>query len=232
MKKLLLLATLFGGTLLAGNAKELTFIFDGKVVSAGSVIEYSDYDVYPAGPSQNEVWIEPPLFIKSDVDSQVSFSSNSNYPIAFCIGSQCQNGEKVSIPNVGLKANEEQDLLLDVSIMVDKDKELELPAIEVTVSAWFNDEPSKVYNVTVKMGNVAAVEAVGADLNKISVSGKTLNYTLESASTLSVYSLSGKTVVSRNVSGNGSISLSNLPAGVYLYRVAGKNGKSGKFIIR
>lgn len=232
MKKLLLATMLLGGVALAGNAKELTFIFDEEVVSNGSTVTWDKYEDYPYGGNKNEIWIEPPLFIKSDSDSKVNFRSTANYEVSFCIGTQCQNGKVVSISGVSLDPAFEEPLLLDVSIVYDKNEEPVIPAIEVLVEAWFEDEPTKVYSVNVKMGDVSAVHSVKADNNNITVNGKTLNYILEGAADVAVYSLSGKSVINKNVSGAGSISLANLPAGVYIYRVGGKNAKSGKFIIR
>lgn len=74
-----------------------------------------------------------------------------------------------------------------------------------------------------------SIADVAADGVKIALKGRTLNYNADSATDLTLYTISGQSAISRRISGHGSLSLTNLPAGVYIYR-AGK--KTGKFILR
>ncbi len=70
---------------------------------------------------------------------------------------------------------------------------------------------------------------VAADGVNIAVKGRTLSFNADSATDLTLYTISGQSAISRRISGHGSLSLTNLPAGVYIYR-AGK--KTGKLILR
>lgn len=73
---------------------------------------------------------------------------------------------------------------------------------------------------------IANVAAGGINL---SLKGRTLNFNTDSATDLTLYTISGQSAISRRISGHGSVNLTNLPSGVYIYR-AGK--KTGKFILR
>lgn len=73
------------------------------------------------------------------------------------------------------------------------------------------------------------IAAVAADGVSVAVTGRTLNFNTDSATDLTLYTISGQSAVSRRISGRGTLNLTNLPAGVYIYR-AGK--KTGKFILR
>lgn len=92
---------------------------------------------------------------------------------------------------------------------------------------------TETVNITVTFSPKAQEELsiadVAADGVKIALKGRTLNYNADSATDLTLYTISGQSAISRRISGHGSLSLTNLPAGVYIYR-AGK--KTGKFILR
>lgn len=92
---------------------------------------------------------------------------------------------------------------------------------------------TETVNITVTFSPEAQEELsiadVAADGVKIALKGRTLNYNADSATDLTLYTISGQSAISRHISGHGSLSLTNLPAGVYIYR-AGK--KTGKFILR
>ena len=92
---------------------------------------------------------------------------------------------------------------------------------------------TETVNITVTFRPEAQEELgiadVAADGINIAVSGRTLNFDTAAPANLTLYTISGQSAVSRRISGHGSLSLTNLPSGVYIYR-AGK--KTGKFILR
>lgn len=229
MKKILLSIALLGGLFMTGNAKELTFIYNDAPVANGGVVEFFDYETYPG-----EIFINPEIYLESDIDATVTLKSVANYPVQICIGGQCEADEYVYKDDLNFKGGVPQDVLLDCSLYGDVD-EIVIPSIEVQLEAWYNDDPSTVYSITVKMGDWAAIKSISGDSSKVNFDGRNLNYDLGSASTISLYSLSGKTILSKNVAGSGSINLNGLSKGVYLYRIAGKNGKtvkSSKIIVK
>lgn len=232
MKKILLSAMLLAAASMTMQAKEITFLVKGEPVSNGATVDWSSYQTYPSANNQTEVFIEPKIFVQTDVDANVNIRSLANYPVQVCIGGQCEADEEILKTDLPFKANEAQNLLLDCSIFFDEGEEIMLPPIEVQLEAWFADDPSTVYSLNVNMGSAAGIEAIALQGNKVKVIGRSLDYNVDGATSLSVYSLSGKTVISRNVVGNGSISLGNLPAGVYMYRLNGKKPVAGKFIVK
>lgn len=229
MKKLLLASIVALGALTPMAAQDLYFQYEGNAVPAGGVVEFTKYEEYPYGKDKIEIFIQPEIFIVGNKLSPVSLKSTSNYPVQVCIGGQCEAAQEIIKDDLTIVPGKPENLLLDCSIYLPKDEELELPYIEVYLEAWYNDDPSNVVTMTLKMGDVnAAVHGIDAGLNAISFDGKSLHYDLNQASNISVYTLSGKQIINKQASGNGTVSLEGLSKGVYLYRVAGKNGKAIK----
>ena len=59
-----------------------------------------------------------------------------------------------------------------------------------------------------------------------------LVYHLDGAATITLYDLQGRAVLSVDAEGNGSVSTSNLPAGIYAYGVEGCVKKNGKIYVK
>ncbi|MDE6144919.1 MAG: T9SS type A sorting domain-containing protein, partial [Muribaculaceae bacterium] len=75
----------------------------------------------------------------------------------------------------------------------------------------------------------AGIKNVAANGVAVSLQARTLNFSVDTPAEITLYSISGQAAISRRISGQGSLNLSQLPAGVYIYR-AGK--KTGKLILR
>ena len=231
MKKFLLLAALLGGTVLAGKA-EFHFVYQDKPIENGSTVLFGDYEVWDDIPGMVEVIIDPNISVIADEGTSLTIKAESLTGNSFqmCAGGACVQGVSITKDDVSLKPEVSLPLLLDVSMMFFDGEEVIVPYYEIKVEAWDNDMPDDYVTFTLKMGNLdAGVDELVVGGSKVTINGTTLSYDLAGASQLSIYSLSGKTVMSRNVSGNGTLSLGNLPKGVYVYRVS---GKTGKFIIR
>ena len=236
MKKLLLSIALLSGAVMAANA-ELYFQFEGENLENGETLNYEGYEYVPvlnpdgSASGMYQFKVDPEIHIVSTTEVTASVSATANIGIQLCAGGECEKGTSVTKPAVALAANTPLNLQFDwVADGVNFGEDVEIPAIQAKLTATAGNE---TITLNVNMGGfTAGVESLGASLNKIYVSGKTLNYDLSNAAQLSLYSLSGKTILHKSVSGNGSVSLANLPSGVYLYRLAGKENKSGKFIIK
>lgn len=74
----------------------------------------------------------------------------------------------------------------------------------------------------------SGIQQVAVNRN-IRVSGRTIHYSVDSATNITLYTISGQSAISRRISGSGTLSLAGLPAGVYIYR-AGKS--TGKLVIK
>lgn len=71
----------------------------------------------------------------------------------------------------------------------------------------------------------AGISETSAAANTLKFSGRTLHFSMESTANFSLYNISGRQVVSRSISGTGSLNLSAFPAGVYVYRCGSLTGK-------
>lgn len=246
MKKFLLSAALFSSAILAGYAQTLSFLDkDNNVIENGSTYVFEGSEIWGTVEDGKAVGfamlvINPELSIVSTTDAMVTVrtSSRNDSPYQLCAGGECvistMVGPVITKDKVNLTADKIQSLELDANIQFMDGEEVITPYYDILVEAWYNDNPNNKISFTLHMGNLndAGVEGISALGTSVSVIGKSLKYDVVGNSTLSVYSLSGKTLVSKNIAGTGNISLANLPKGVYVYKLSGKNGKSGKFIIR
>lgn len=236
MKKILLSVALLSGAVLAANA-ELYFQFEGENLENGSTLNYDGYqyeivydkDGNPSGMYQLKV--DPEIHLMSTSDASVSVSTSSNIVIQLCAGGACEDGTSITKNDVALTANKPLNIQMDWFDPVPNfGTDVEIPAITVLLTA---KSSSETITLTVNMGGITAgVQSVANNGGGIVVDGKSLRYDLKGASQLSVYNLSGKTVMSKKVAGVGSLNLNSLPAGVYLYKISGKSNKTGKFIIK
>lgn len=235
MKKIVLSAALITAAAFTANAQELFFTYNGEPLENGASITYDGFtaDDYGMGSGYIEYKVDPGIHIVSDDTADVNITVKSNVQVNFCAGGQCITGTDLIKEDVELTENVPQNLELDYVQEVYDGSDIDIPVIELTVTAWYTYDEENVITLKVKMGGFnTPVEKLTVNGNNVNVVGKTLNYSLDGASNITLFSLSGKTLMNKAVSGNGSINLSNLPSGVYLYRVEGLKNKSGKFIIK
>lgn len=235
MKKLLL-ATLFLGGIIVPMSADSLYIQTAEGESLnGETYVFDGVEYYKNG-NKTEVYIDPDLYIYSDTDRAVNVLVEANVPVQLCTIDQCEYGEKVEKLNVPLIAGTPRSLVFDYSETVADIESYVLPAIEAVITVSYVDDPSSAVKTTVKMGDVnAGVESVGADQNGVVFNGSSLNYDVNGTANLSVYSLSGKTVMAKSVSGSGSLALDGLSKGIYVYKLTNKNGqavKAAKIIIK
>lgn len=232
MKKTLLLTIALMGIGMAAQAKQLTFYYNNSAVDNGGTVEYAGYEIYPGYvPNEWEYFLNPEILIESDIDASVTIHVVSDHDIQLCIGGGCEQGDDIT-KIVNLPAGEKSDLLLDTSIMLTEDQGATLPAIEATIEAYYTDSPADKTTIYLKMGNTAGIDGMGAEMNGIRACCNGINYSLTSNTMITVSDLNGRTVVSRNVSGDGRIDLNQLPAGVYVYNANGAMKASGKIFIK
>ena len=247
MKKILLSVFLFGGSLIGINAQTITFLDkEGKTIADGSTYVFEGYNIFDGSMSENgyaeyvTLEFNPHIQLEvsqaGDVTLQTTSLNGENYQLCFGDGS-CDRSEVFGLTlvknGIPMKANTPEEIAVEALPMF-MDTYVKIPEYEILVEAWYTLNPSSKVSFTLKMGDVgdAGLDGIAADANFVKVVGKSLNFDVVGNANISVYSLSGKTLVNKTVAGSGSISLGNLPKGVYVYKVAGKNGKSGKFIIK
>lgn len=240
MKKILLSMALAGATVMGVNAQELVFLYEGKPMENGATIDFKEIEVTEVTDAQGNPMpgflkykVDPHINILSDENAEVTVTTVSNVAVNLCAGGDCINGTNNVKNNVNLTEDVPLDIQMDWDMSVYDGSQIDVPAITVEISAYYNYAPENVITLTVNMGGFnSGVESLAVNAGKVNVTGRTLNYDINGAGTICVYSLSGKTVVNREVAGNGHISLASLPAGVYIYKMTGKNAKTGKFIIK
>lgn len=240
MKKLLLSAILAVGTLVPMGAQNLMITSFGEEIPNGSTYKYSGYvwEEYDPG-FYSVLTVNPELYLTSDVDATVTIHTLSEIPVGICAGGLCVRGKDITKDNVKVTAGAPLNLIFDWEEEFYGDTSTyEIPLITTSIEVWYNDNPANKYVITVEMGGVnasAGVEGIEVCADSVVFHGNSLSYDLAQASQLSLYSLSGKTVLTRGVSGSGSVSLDGLSKGIYLYRLTGKNGKvikTSKIIIK
>lgn len=235
MKKLLLSLALLGGAVMAGNAQTLQFLDkEGNPIANGATFTYEGIEQFG-----NMIMIDPGLSIMSTEDDLITVQSTriEGGVYQLCAGGDCvirNPDENPVITKTGIDIAEDQVIPLQMDAFLQDITMEEVPYYEILLEAWSEIDPENKTSITVKMGDLekAAVKSIQANGNQINVIGKVLNYNVNGSASLNIYSLSGKTVASRNIAGSGSLNMGNLPKGVYIYKVSGKNAKSGKFIIR
>lgn len=235
MKKTLLLAVLAAGATMGLNAQTLAFQYEGENLENGASIVYKGYSEETLG-LEGFIRIEcnPEIHIVSTTDALVTVNVKSNLEVGLCAGGDCIKGTDLTKNQVSLTANKPLDLQFDY-LYNDYEYDggsIDIPAIDAVITAWYNEDPNNVIVLNVRMGGFAGVDSVISGTDAIKVAGRNLNYDLAKESTISLYSLSGKTLMNKTVAGTGSINLGNLPAGVYVYRVNGGTPKAGKFVIK
>lgn len=228
MKKLLLIALSLFAASTAMSAKELSFTFDGQPVANGATVEFGEYEELDFG-TQTAVFIEPLVYITKDALETVNIRTTANYPVQVCIGGECTAAENILKEKLSFPPNTPTDLQLDAKLFFDKGEEVVLPAIEVLIEAWYTSTPGEITSMTVKMGDIASVQSIIANANVVVPAGKNLNYNFNASTDITVFNLSGRAVAKQRVQGTGSLNLSSLPVGIYLYRAG---GLTGKFILR
>ncbi|MBR6900061.1 MAG: T9SS type A sorting domain-containing protein, partial [Bacteroidales bacterium] len=108
-------------------------------------------------------------------------------------------------------------------------------------------QPYGVYSVNVINGTVTSTVTIRLEINTVGVDNVAeelrtvaypnpaqgafaIRYAVEQPSTLTIVDMQGRTVRSMPVEGNGTVNVSDLPAGLYAYGIAG--GKMQKLIVK
>lgn len=91
-------------------------------------------------------------------------------------------------------------------------------------------ESKKTYTLILN-DKQGGMEIVAAD-NNVTFGGKTLNYNVSGPSSLTICACDGSAALSTEINGNGSVDLSNMQRGIYIYRIAGSADAAGKVYIK
>lgn len=207
----------------------LTVTHDGQPMESGQTITFTEADfVHEDYSPMHRFACEIDLEVKTDAaPMQISITANDRDFMCCPEATGCinliDNGFGEFSASATAKASS-TNMPIDVSYFVESN---EIPAKKVQGTVTVTDANNDKFEITVIFDTTNAgsgVEGV-ADNATVSFSNNVLSYDLNEAAEVEVYSIAGQKVVAEAVSGNGIIDLNNLAKGVYVYRVAGKNGK-------
>ena len=234
MKKLY---SLFAAIICAASlsAQNMAVTIDGHSIANGSTYEkyyaeeeLDDMDVYG---------LYPKFILTSKVNGNCDatlVSIDKADDVAFCFnGCKFLNAENnYSFTHSGkvVRKGEEHDLGIHVQHdnkwTENYTRELNLTLVQkgetFTCKIILGVDPEKA----------AGINGVGSK-KTVSFANNTLTFNIASAATVSLYSVTGSEVLKKDISTAGSISLSTLPKGVYIYKVNGASKTyTGKVVVK
>ena len=234
MKKLY---SLFAAIICAASlsAQNMTVTIDGHSIANGSTYEkyyaeeeLDDMDVYG---------LYPKFILTSKVNGNCDatlVSIDKANDVAFCFnGCEFLNaGNNYSFTHSGkvVRKGEEHDLGIHVQHdnkwTENYTRELNLTLVQkgetFTCKIILGVDPEKA----------AGINGIGSK-KPVSFANNTLTFNIASAATVSLYSVTGSEVLKKDISTAGSISLSTLPKGVYIYKVSGTSKTyTGKIVVK
>lgn len=237
MKKIYMLAAC---ALMAGSisAKELSFQMGGVTLVPGKTVTFTDIEIDTTiDPEYPDITMDPHISLVSDIaasDVTLTAVCTSGQKIQVCAGGQCETGTTVTKRNVVLEAGvplptqfEFQDLMGSYNIN-------DIPVVTTELSAMYGEDSSTQVKLIVMMGPEGKFESVTmikAD-DALRVADGALLYNVEKASSISIFDMSGKRVISARVNGEGSLSTSGLAKGIYTYAISGGVTKTGKIFVK
>ena len=234
MKKLY---SLFAAIICAASlsAQNMAVTIDGHSIANGSTYEkyyaeeeLDDMDVYG---------LYPKFILTSKVNGNceaalVSVDKADDVAFCFdgCVFTGANNNYTVNHSGVVVR----KDMEYDLGIHVQHDnkwtenytRELNLTLVQkgetFTCKIILGVDPEKA----------AGINGIGSK-KTVSFANNTLTFNIASAATVSLYSVTGSEVLKKDISTAGSISLSTLPKGVYIYKVNGASKTyTGKVVVK
>lgn len=227
MKKfyLMLGAALLG---IGANAQTLTFKLDGKVVEPGTTVIFEGGDKYEV-PGVMVTWNCAPEFTVTPSASgtiDVVGKSLTGDEFQMCCNGGCTPGTLIDKPGINVTANNPYDLVLEfIGTQMGEDAKIPQNAV-IEISAQYNGKPETLTKCSVKFfdDGLGVMTVLDGKTSLYSVDGA-IQYSVETPSALTIYSTDGSVVDRRKVTGNGTVSTTDLAKGVYLYTLGNKSGK-------
>jgi hypothetical protein len=234
MKKLY---SLFAAIICAASlsAQNMTVTIDGHSIANGSTYEkyyaeeeLDDMDVYG---------LYPKFILTSKVNGNCEaalVSVDKADDVAFCFNGCVFTGanNNYTVNHTGVVVRKDTEYDLGIHVQHDNKwtenytRELNLTLVQkgetFTCKIILGVDPEKA----------AGINGVGSK-KTVSFANNTLTFNIASAATVSLYSVTGSEVLKKDISTAGSISLSTLPKGVYIYKVNGASKTyTGKVVVK
>lgn len=209
---------------------QLSFVCDGKEIASGATFTTSKCD--PSMLEDGCYAFFPDVSIKSTENANVTVKASSTKSFQFCYGGSCAVGRSFT-RSQDLEANQPISLLLEPGGFYEN-----TVTFNYDISAFVTGKESTTkITMTLVVTNdkeVLGVNNIETDNEKVSFANGALNYSFATAAprSISLATVSGAEVAKWNVaSANGSLSLSALKPGLYVYSVSGSKAK-GKIVVK
>jgi hypothetical protein len=247
MKKFFTLCAALMSTAAVFAQEETTFSFlqNGTAVANGSTVVASEIEVGASIDGFGDYCtIDSHISLKNNTDQAVPVIitleavKNADETISFCGLGTC-----VTMTG-GNTIEQGKDGKTTLGAQTEKDMKLEAKAWNlsssynsaVKLTAQVMGDPEDAAYIIVEFApSTSGIRNVNATTSKVALHGRTLNYNFGTAGsrTLRVYNVSGAAVMSQHLTGAaGTVNLSNLPAGIYLYKVQGAQSVCGKVVVK
>lgn len=228
MKKLLSIVA-FLALAITAHA-QLSFVCDGKEIASGATFTTSKCD--PGMLEDGAYAFFPDVSIKSTENANVTVNARSTKSFSFCMDVHCLSGNNIT-KKTNLEANIPKGLNIEPGGFYEN-----TVTLKYDISAFITGKESTTkITMTLVVTNdqeVLGVNNIVADNEKVSFANGALNYSFATAAprTISLATVSGAEVAKWNVaSANGSLSLSALKPGIYVYTVSGSKAR-GKIVVK
>lgn len=211
---------------------QLSFLCDGKEIASGAIFTTSKHDPTIMEEFGSYAFF-PDVSIKSTENANVTINASSTKPFQFCFGTTCLPTNSNFTISGYLDANEPVSLNIEPGGFYEN-----TVTFKYDISAFVTGKESTTkITMTLVVTNdqkVLGVNNIEADNENVSFANGVLNYSFATAAprTISLATVSGAEVAKWNVaSANGSLSLSALKPGLYVYSVSGSKAK-GKIVVK
>lgn len=229
MKKLLSIVA-FLALAITAHA-QLSFVCDGKEIASGATFATSKCD--PGVLEELGAYaFFPDVSIKSTENAKVTVNARSTKSFSFCMDGYCTPGNNIT-KKTNLEANIPKGLNIEPGGFYEN-----TVTLKYDISAFITGkESTTTITMTLVVTNdqeVLGVNNIVADNEKVSFANGALNYSFATAAprTISLATVSGAEVAKWNVaSANGTLPLSALKPGLYVYSVSGSKAK-GKIVVK
>lgn len=210
---------------------QLSFVCDGKEIASGATFATSKCD--PKILEEDGAYaFFPDVSIKSTENAKVTVNARSTKSFSFCMDGNCLPGNNTT-KKTDLEANIPKGLNIEPGGLYE-----DIVTFKYDIYAFITGKESTTkITMTLVVTNdqkVLGVNNIVADNEKVSFANGALNYSFATAAprTISLATVSGAEVAKWNVaSANGSLSLSALKPGLYVYSVSGSKAK-GKIVVK
>ena len=235
MKKLLLTFLAAVGMFTAAEGRELRFYLGDQLIEKGSTVAYTEYTATQLGPNLR-VSIEPPLYIWSDMLTSsvtVTAKCETGENISLCCGGDCINGTDVTKNNVKISGGDNGMTALDLHYASMLTGTTKAPTLRVNDEAVDSKASSTRTSFTIVMGpDASGIDKIDGN-SGVSVTSAAIRYDLPGEATVALHSITGAKALEARVAGSGTLEISGLPCGIYIYSVRGAGvNKTGKLVIR